>query len=408
MSRVEIKLADLCEVITKGTTPSNIGAEFTEDGIKYIRSEMLTSSKYITEDGFLYISEDTHNKLKRSQLKAGDILFSMAGVYLGKTAILRECDVPSNTNQAVALIRVIPEKCNREFVYYYLNLPEVVKSVNSITGQAAQPNINLKQIGSIPILLPSREIQDQIVFLVSAYDDLIENNQKQIKLLEEAAQRLYKEWFVDLRFPGHETTPITDGIPEGWEDKVMEDLCDSIGGGTPSTKNDEYYRDGQIKWVTPTDITRKNGLILLDTEKKITEEGLQHSSAKMVPPYTILMTSRASVGFFGLCEHEVCTNQGFISCIPYKENTRYYLLYNLMNRVDEIRAKASGSTFLEISKKNFRGLRIVLPTDSVLDEFTKLVFPMVRQMETLTKSIATLQEARDRLLPKLMNGEIEV
>ena len=152
----------------------------------------------------------------------------------------------------------------------------------------------------------------------------------------------------------------------------------------------------------------KNGLILLDTEKKITEEGLQHSSAKMVPPYTILMTSRASVGFFGLCEHEVCTNQGFISCIPYKENTRYYLLYNLMNRVDEIRAKASGSTFLEISKKNFRGLRIVLPTDSVLDAFTKLIFPMVRQMETLTKYIATLQEARDRLLPKLMDGEIEV
>jgi len=269
-------------------------------------------------------------------------------------------------------------------------------------------NLNKSILGDVPIKLPSLEEQKIVVKILSAYDDLIENNQKQIKLLEEAAQRLYKEWFVDFRFPGYETTPITDGIPAGWEDKIMEDLCDSVGGGTPSTKNDEYYRDGKIKWVTPTDITRKNGLILLDTEKKITEEGLQHSSAKMVPPYTILMTSRASVGFFGLCEHEVCTNQGFISCVPYKENTRFYLLYNLMNRVDEIRAKAGGSTFLEISKKNFRGLRVILPTDDVLDAFTKLVHPMVQQMEIRTKSIATLQEARDRLLPKLMSGELEV
>ena len=188
----------------------------------------------------------------------------------------------------------------------------------------------------------------------------------------------------------------------------MDDICDSIGGGTPSTKNEEYYRDGQIKWVTPTDITRKSGLILLDTEKKITEEGLHNSSAKMVPPYTILMTSRASVGFFGLCEYEVCTNQGFISCIPHEENVRFYLLYNLMNRVDEIRAKASGSTFLEISKKNFKGLKITIPPARLLDAFCKIVHPLIRQMEALTKSIAKLQEARDRLLPKLMSGEIEV
>ena len=241
-----------------------------------------------------------------------------------------------------------------------------------------------------------------------AYDDLIENNQKQIKLLEEAAQRLYKEWFIDLRFPGHETTPIINGIPEGWEDSIMENVCDAIGGGTPSTKIDAYYRDGTIKWVTPTDITRNGSLILLDTEKKITEEGLSHSSAKMVPPYTILMTSRASVGFFGICEHAVCTNQGFISCIPYQENMRYYLLYNLMNRVEEIRAKASGSTFLEISKKNFRNLRIVIPSNDTLEAFERFITPILRNMEMLTKSISVLQEARDRLLPKLMNGEIEV
>ena len=128
----------------------------------------------------------------------------------------------------------------------------------------------------------------------------------------------------------------------------------------------------------------------------------------MLPPYTILMTSRASIGYFGLCEYEVCTNQGFISCVPYQENVRFYLLYNLMRRVDEIKAKASGSTFLEISKKTFRELRVILPSEYVLNQFTKQIQPMIQQMEVITKTIKNLVEVRDRLLPKLMSGELEV
>ena len=161
MSWQTVKLADLCTVITKGTTPSNIGESFTESGVNYIRSEMITDAKYISPNGMLYISEGTHEKLKRSQLKKNDILFSMAGVYLGKTALLREEDVPANTNQAVALIRLDSSKCNLEYVYYFLNLPETVAKVNTVSGQAAQPNINLKQIGNIEIALPDIELQNR-------------------------------------------------------------------------------------------------------------------------------------------------------------------------------------------------------------------------------------------------------
>ena len=300
---------------------------------------------------------------------------------------------------------VVKAKRNFSIDYCYYLLKTI--PLKNYAGGSAQPLITQGTIKSLKSMIPCIEKQNRIASILSAYDDLIETNQKQIKLLEEAAQRLYKEWFVDLKFPGHEKTKIIDGVPEGWEEKAIEDICDSIGGGTPSTKNSEYYCGGKVKWVTPTDITRKSGLILLDTEKKITKEGLRNSSAKMVPPYTILMTSRASVGFFGLCECEVCTNQGFISCVPYQEKVRLYLLHNLMSRVDEIRAKASGSTFLEISKKTFRALRIILPSDCILEAFNKQIWPMVKQMEALTKSIVKLQEARDRLLPKLMRGEIE-
>ncbi|MCQ2198029.1 MAG: restriction endonuclease subunit S, partial [Bacteroidaceae bacterium] len=228
------------------------------------------------------------------------------------------------------------------------------------------------------------------------------------KLLEEAAQRLYKEWFIDLLFPGHEKSNIIDGVPEGWEKKKIGDVCQTVGGGTPSTKVAEYYDNGNIKWVTPTDITRSNCLCLFDTDKRITEEGLAHSSAKMLPSETILMTSRASVGYFGIYDCEVCTNQGFISCIPNEKSYQMYLLYNLMNRVEEIRQKAGGSTYLEISKSVFRNFDVVLPSSVILEAFQEQTHKMLDSMRLLAKQLRLLTEARDRLLPKLMSGEIEV
>lgn len=220
--------------------------------------------------------------------------------------------------------------------------------------------------------------------------------------------RIYKEWFVHFRFPGHETTPIVNGVPDGWEKTEIGEVCQTIGGGTPSTKNLSFYEGGHILWVTPTDITRNNCIVILDTEKKITDAGLNGSSAKLLPPETILMTSRASVGYFGLCEREVCTNQGFISCIPNNENTRMFLLYNLINRTDEIRQKAGGATYLEISKSTFRSLDILLPNDKTLSRFQENIYPLIKEIRLLKKLIENSQQARDKLLPKLMSGEIEV
>ena len=143
-------------------------------------------------------------------------------------------------------------------------------------------------------------------------------------------------------------------------------------------------------------------------KKKITEEGLKNSSAKILPEECILMTSRASVGYFGICERSVCTNQGFISCVPNKKCFQMYLLYNLLNRVEEIRQKAGGSTYLEISKKTFRDFEIVLPDVDVLMEFQKIEHKIFEDTRSLAKKIVSLKEARDRLLPKLMSGEVEV
>ncbi len=394
MSWETVKLADLCTVITKGTTPSNIGATFTDIGVNYIRSEMITDAKYIASTGMLYINKETHEKLKRSQLKKGDILFSMAGVYLGKTAILREEDVPANTNQAVALIRIDSSKCNLEYVYYFLNLPETVIKVNTVSGQAAQPNINLKQIGNIEILLPSLDKQNKIVNILSAYDELIENNQKQIKLLEEAAQRLYKEWFVDFRFHGHETTPIIDGIPQGWKRERLVDIADvqygfafdgslfnSDGNGMPIIRI-RNIPEGITKDYTTEEVDEqyivKNGDIVVGMD------GEFHINSWNGPDsYLVQRTCRIK---------------------PKNANMNGYLLQAIYEPIKFFESTVVGATVAHLGKKHIDTITVLTAPEEMYKPFQQYF----NKRQLLLNQNQRLAEARDRLLPKLMSGELEV
>ena len=406
MSWQTVKLADLCTVITKGTTPSNIGESFTESGVNYIRSEMITDAKYISPNGMLYISEGTHEKLKRSQLKKNDILFSMAGVYLGKTALLREEDVPANTNQAVALIRLDSSKCNLEYVYYFLNLPETVAKVNTVSGQAAQPNINLKQIGNIEIALPDIELQNRTVNILSAYDDLIENNQKQIKLLEEAAQRLYKEWFVDLRFPGYETTPIIDGIPQGWKVIEIGTAFKTLLGGTPSREKAEYWENGTVPWINSGKV---NELRVVEPSEYITDIALDRSATKLLPKHTTLVAiTGATLGQVSYTEIETCANQSVVGIVDESQRYSEYVYCYVLDNIKNIIGKATGGAQQHINKDIVNSYPIILPNDDIAVKFQSVAKPIFDKISKLLFENINLTEARDRLLPKLMSGELEV
>ena len=211
------------------------------------------------------------------------------------------------------------------FVYYFLH----TLNLERYDVGNSNPTLNRNHIHGLPVTIPDYRIQERIASILSVYDDLIENNRRRIQLLEQTARMLYKEWFVHLRFPGHEQVTITDGVPQGWQRKTITDVCRTVGGGTPSTNVSEYW-DGDVTWVIPSDVTKNDCLVLLDSERKITNTGLRASSAKIVPSETILMTSRATVGFFALMDSEVCTNQGFINIIPHDEKMRMYLLFNLI------------------------------------------------------------------------------
>ena len=291
---------------------------------------------------------------------------------------------------------------NTRFTAYFL------KSILTATSsdKAAVPGVNRNDLHARRVRV-TRDLsqQTEIAAILSAYDDLIENNRRRIQLLEQAARLLYKEWFVRLRFPGYEHVKIRDGVPEGWERKAIADVCETVGGGTPSTKVSEYW-DGDVTWVVPSDVTKNDCLVLLDSERKITNKGLRESSAKLVPANTILMTSRASVGFFAIMDVEVSTNQGFINIIPHDEETRMYLLFNLMSRVTEIRSNAKGTTYPEISKGRFRQMDIIIPPKSLIGQFARFTSDTIKQIRYLKRGILQLTKARDLLLPRLMNGDI--
>ena len=308
------------------------------------------------------------------------------------------------------VIRLRPDttRVDTDFLVYLLLSPEFRQRIKNLSGGAAIVNVSQAALKSLEVPLPPIDTQREIAARLRTIDDLIENNRRRIALLEQSARLLYREWFVYLRFPGHEHINVVDGVPEGWERKTMADVAETVGGGTPSTAVSAYWDDGEITWFSPTDLTNNDCLALLSSGKKITEAGLKNSSAKMLPPETILMSSRASIGYFGLHDKPACTNQGFISLIPRDEQYRYYLLYNLMFRKDEIESKAGGTTYKEINKSTFRGMTITWPEKTLANSFSDFARDVMQQVRALKRQNEKLAQTRDLLLPRLMSGDLVV
>lgn len=400
---MSIKLKDLCELIVDcphSTEPDE------GQGYPIIRTPNIGPG-YLNLDGVQRVGEEAYKRRNvRAVPQAGDLILAREAPA-GNVGIIPDGEKVC-LGQRTVLIRPDRSKADPAYLNYYLNAPKQRHKLLSNSNGATVSHVNMPIIHNLPVDLPPLPVQSRIAGVLSAYDKLIENNRRQIKLLEEGAQRLYKEWFVDLRFPGNETTPIIDGIPEGWAKTTVGDLCLTVGGGTPSTKVASYYNGGDISWVTPTDVTGNLGIYLPKTAKMITGEGLENSSARMIPKGAILMTSRASIGYFAICKTNVCTNQGFISSIPHDDDMKWVLLRNLQSRVDEMKGLAKGSTFLEISKAAFRAMPLTIPPKELAKRFSTISKELFTKEVLTRKQLEIAREARDRLLPKLMSGEIEV
>lgn len=290
------------------------------------------------------------------------------------------------------------------FVKYCFDVLQ--KECKQISQGTAQDNLSWEKLSTIKFLVPPLQTQKRIASILSAYDDIIENNQKQIKLLEEAAQRLYKEWFVDLRFPGHESVKIVDGVPEGWKIKKIEELADTMSGGTPTRSHEEYYSSGEILWLKTKEL---NDGFIFDTEEKITEAGLKNSSAKLFEKGCIILAMYgATIGRLGISSVTMCCNQA-CCVLKIKEIFLFEYVYLwLVNNREMLISRGRGSAQSNLSQELIKQIEVRIPSDGVLIKFSNVVDKLLKNKEILEKQISSLREARDRLLPKLMNGEIEV
>ena len=398
----KVKLGEICSRVTSGGTPkANVESFYTPPTIPWLKTKEVNYSRiYKTEN---YISEDGLANSSAKLIAPNSVIVAMYGQgdTAGRVAINK---IPLTTNQACCNLTFDDTKANYEFVYY--QLCTLYDKMVSLKSGAAQPNLNAQIIKGLEILLPSLVTQNRIATILSRYDSLIENYQKQIKLLEEAAQRLYKEWFVDLHFPGHGNTKIVDGVPEGWEKKAINDICTHISSGsTPSRRNKSYWEDGTIKWVKTKELL--DGWIF-DTEEYITDDGLKNSSTKIYPVNSILMAIYASptLGRLGILASECCCNQAALCLIANEQIVSWQWLYwKLFELRDEFNSIARGAGQQNISGIVVKKKEVLVPAKQVVDAFTNIANPIFESIKNKSNQIRLLTEARDRLLPKLMSGE---
>lgn len=401
MKLSNFQLDDLLDKVIdyRGKTPIK-----TTSGIRLITAKVIKNGRVISEGNQEYINpSDYHEVMKRGEPQQYDI-FITTEAPLGQLALWNS-DEKIALAQRVILLRPDLSKVDPYYLFYYLQSNKFQSQLYAHATGTTVLGIKNPILKSLVIDCPSLDIQKKIGNAISNYDHLIENNRKRIALLEESARLLYQEWFVKFRFPDCKIGK--EGLPKGWNLTTLGNVIEVIGGATPSTKQAEYW-DGEITWLTPSDITNNDCLYLSDSERKITESGYNSCSTKLLPPGTIFMTSRASIGYFAILDKPACTNQGFIAVIPKLPNTRNFLLLQLMNRVDEFKSKATGTTFKELSKKVFRELPIIMPDEEALNKFEQKTNAIIEQVCVLKKQSILLTKARDELLPKLISGQIKV
>lgn len=386
-----VTLKDITTKITKGTTPTSIGCKFEKSGINFIKSESLVDGKTIDKSKFAFISERTHERLKRSQIEENDILFSMAGMFLGKTGIATAEVVPANTNQAVAIIRVDDTKANYEYVYYYLNQKSVIHTINTTSAQSAQPNINLKQIGKIKINLPDRKKQDQIVSLLSAIDLKISNNVEINDNLLEQMQALYKSWFVDYR-------PFGGVMPTSWTQTGIYSLANIIYGAPFASK--QFNTEGNGKPIIRIRDLKDQQFATYTTEV--------HPKGYLLHPGDIVVGMDGEFRPYIWGNDEAWLNQRVCVFENKRPNGKAFLYFTIKPLLFAIEQTQVATTVIHIGKKDFDAFEIMLPDTESLDAFDAITTPMVEQIVSNSIENKRLAIMRDALLPKLMSGEINV
>ena len=387
----KVKLKDCCIKIGSGSTPKGGSMVYVNSGTSLIRSQNVYNLSF-DYNGLTHITEDAANKLKGVTVFNEDILLNITGDSVARTCIVPKEVLPARVNQHVAIIRTDRKKMNWRFLNYYLASPKMQAHMLSLAvGKGASRNALTKQmIENFEVPYPPLSTQHRVATILSRYDSLIDNYQKQIKLLEEAAQRLYKEWFVDLHFPGHENTKIDDGVPEGWEKKSVDSIY-----------NIKYGKNLSTKLITETGfypVYGANGVIGYYDKANCNEQ-------------VVLITSRGNgSGDVLMTYHKdaFITNNSFI--VTPSEGFEYCKLPFTFQflKMANFRAVRTGAAQPQLTNQSIHTVDVILPNKNLIEKFCSATIRMNDTIIKYREQIRLLTEARDRLLPKLMSGEITI
>lgn len=366
--------------------------DYVEFGTPMVTVEHL-GNRVFTKQNLPMISDSDKKRLNKYVLNEGDIVFSRVGS-------VDRCSYVDNKHLGWMFsgrcLRIRPRNVVYPlYLYYYFCMENTKQFIRNIAVGATMPSINTKLMEDLKVPLPTMEMQQKIASILSALDDKIELNNRINENLELQAQAI----FIDLF--------ITNAKPE-WKMGTISDLGNVVGGGTPSKKVEEYYTNDGIAWITPKDLSNDKSKFITHGETDITDLGLAKSSATLMPRGSVLFSSRAPIGYIAIADGQVSTNQGFKSIVPFDNVGTAYVYYFLKENLSAIENVASGSTFKEVSGGTMKNFPAVIPDDDTLAKFKQFCSPLLEQQRALEYENRYLASLRDTLLPKLMNGEIDV
>lgn len=344
-------------------------------------------------------------------LKSGDFILTMtdlskAGDTLGFSALVPNSERKYLHNQRIGLVSMISNECDRDYLYWMMRSYDYQRAIANTATGATVKHTSPTKIYEYKFKAPEKSTQIKIANILTTFENLIKVNQRKIKLIEESATAIYKEWFLNLQFPGYEKFKTDESISLYWEDKKIKDIGKVITGKTPPTSNSNYY-SGDIPFVKIPDMHGR--IYPLSTQTKLTVEGANYQINKYLPPNSILVSCIGTVGLVCI-NHEVCqTNQQINSIVPHEKNMLYYLFFVMRDTKSLLEGVGSnGATMTNVNKAKFESISIKIPCNELLTKFNNIVEPFFNSILVISKHTNRLIDTRDILIQKLMNREIEV
>jgi len=400
----EVEIKDIVDV----TSSKRIFlSDYVEEGIPFYRGkEIILKNQNKVLKEFLYITENKYTEIKQKYgvPVKGDILITAVGT-LGIPYLVKENEIFYFKDGNCIWLKNPMTDLSNQFLYYFFLTDKFKGVLKSIEIGASQKAITINDFKKIKVPNPDENVKEIIVYILSSYDNLIFNNIRRIELLEKSAELLYNEWFVNMRFPGYKKTEIKNGVPNGWQMLTLYDIMTVNSGGTPKTNKVEYW-DGEIPFYTPKDYN--DHFYVLKTEKAITDLGLRKCNSKLYGKNTVFISARGTVGAITLNQKPMAMNQTNYALIGKEGISQFFLFCVMRNKIKHLKSTASGAVFDAIVVDTFKLIPFVLPRKDIIQKFTEIVTPMFNQIEKLLLINENLTKARDLLLPKLLNGEIEV